>query len=358
MESNNPSAEDNLDVEAGRSRCNSIGGENKEQQQRLLRSALQKIRFLTLTPQEFAEGPGKSKLLNQTEAFHILMNISSSTASVPMPDGFTTTRDHRSIGSFEFRATQPLNVTPHDRMHLFEIPSAASSSSSASFIVPPCAVAEAIPMQAPPPPPPPTLDRSHSSPNVSNDLVQGNNSPGGEEAAVSRRYYCVRFIRTQTDCLNTSILDCSLTFSVDRSICVTGCQVPTQVLGGINIAEHRPTQDGNFPDRYSELLYAHLLDSLGSRLTYTHCTSRVRFDSMLEISFDRPVYIQKNKIYKIGVVFNKVGWYPMAQCVPHINVSNVGFTFCIGSNNDSVRDGLIRAIVFTFPNEIEARRGY
>lgn len=113
----------------------------------------------------------------------------------------------------------------------------------------------------------------------------------------------------------------------------------------------RCNTDGNFPERYSELLYAHLLDSVGARLTYTHCTARVRFDSTLEISFDRPVYIQKNKMYKIGVVFNKVGWYPMCVSVPHMTCTDVFFKFGVGSLNESVRDGLIRAIVFTFPRE-------
>lgn len=70
----------------------------------------------------------------------------------------------------------------------------------------------------------------------------------------------------------------------------------------------------SFTHRYSEILYAHILDAQGSRLTYTHCTSKVRFDSLLDISFDRPVFIHANKVYKLGVVFNKPGLYPMYQC--------------------------------------------
>lgn len=48
-----------------------------------------KIRFLTLTPQQFAEGPATSSLLTQAEKFAILMNISSPSTDVPMPVGFT-----------------------------------------------------------------------------------------------------------------------------------------------------------------------------------------------------------------------------------------------------------------------------
>lgn len=50
---------------------------------------------------------------------------------------------------------------------------------------------------------------------------------------------------------------------------------------------------------YPELLYAHLLDADGSRLTYTHFTSRVPFRSLIDLSFNRPVFIQRNKVGKV-----------------------------------------------------------
>lgn len=43
------------------------------------------------------------------------------------------------------------------------------------------------------------------------------------------KYYCLRTVVQQTDCLNTNVLDCSVTFSVDKNICVVGVQVPTQI---------------------------------------------------------------------------------------------------------------------------------
>lgn len=55
-----------------------------------VRDAIMKIRFLTLTPQQFAEGPATSNLLTQAEKFSLLMNISSPSTDVPMPAGFTT----------------------------------------------------------------------------------------------------------------------------------------------------------------------------------------------------------------------------------------------------------------------------
>lgn len=85
-----------------------------------------------------------------------------------------------------------------------------------------------------------------------------------------------------------------------RTVCVV--QVPTQAL---EVVEPRLSMAmGSMMGRpapcssasYTELLYAHLLDSDNSRLTYTHYTSRVWFGQLIEINFNRPVYIQRNKV--------------------------------------------------------------
>lgn len=68
---------------------------DKKSQRSVIGNSLTKIRFLTLTPQEFAEGPGRSSLLSKEEAFAILMNISSSNSEVPMPEGFSTNTQKR-----------------------------------------------------------------------------------------------------------------------------------------------------------------------------------------------------------------------------------------------------------------------
>ena len=57
---------------------------------------------------------------------------------------------------------------------------------------------------------------------------------------------------------------------------------------------------------YNELLYAHLLDGDGQRLTYTHFTAKVNWNSMIEITFNRSVKISANRVYRIGMVLNKV----------------------------------------------------
>lgn len=50
-------------------------------------------------------------------------------------------------------------------------------------------------------------------------------SPHGMCPNPRDKFYCRRSIVHQTDRLNNSILDCSVTFTVDRNICVIGIQV-------------------------------------------------------------------------------------------------------------------------------------
>jgi len=55
------------------------------------------------------------------------------------------------------------------------------------------------------------------------------NTSSGVVVREGPKYYCLRSVVQQTDCLNTNVLDCSVTFSVDKNICVVGVQVPTQI---------------------------------------------------------------------------------------------------------------------------------
>ncbi|XP_067205755.1 BTB/POZ domain-containing protein 6-B-like isoform X2 [Linepithema humile] len=66
-------------------------------------SALLKIRFLSLSSKEFADGIGVSPLLTRDEAFTILMNIPSKDI-VPMPEGFSTNRNRRNPNVINFQA--------------------------------------------------------------------------------------------------------------------------------------------------------------------------------------------------------------------------------------------------------------
>lgn len=47
------------------------------------------------------------------------------------------------------------------------------------------------------------------------------------------------------------------------------------------------------------------------------------------------------------MVLNKVGWYPMGVCTRRVKCEDSFFTFCVGQPNDTLRDGLIRSIIFS-----------
>ncbi|XP_076633011.1 BTB/POZ domain-containing protein 2 [Colletes latitarsis] len=263
-------------------------------------NALFKIRFLSLSPQEFAEGPGMSLLLTKDEAFAILMNILCTRNKAPMPEGFSTNA-HNRIKPLKISTTNKeyaLNVHVHGHHH----------------------------------------SRPKPIPYTGIKEISDDNLPVNRE----RPKYCMRSVLQQTDCANADTLDSSVTFIVDKSICILGIQVPTQILGAAINMNHVVNHDTS----YTEILYAHLLDSDGTRLTYTHLSTKVNINTLVEIMFNRPVYIRKNTVYRVGVVFNKIGWYPMGACNLSVSCDNVYFQFGIGDSANSVRDGLIRSIIF------------
>lgn len=145
--------------------------------------------------------------------------------------------------------------------------------------------------------------------------------------------------------LNEQLVDCSLSFSVDSNVCIYGIEIPTQLM-----PEHLEQLSASQPvhQTYSELIYAFLQDSDGCRLTYTHFTARVAWQSSMEVIFNRPVYITPNKTYKIIVVLNKVGKYPMYVTSRFTPIDYLTFNFSL----DRPRDGLIKAIIFGCPSQL------
>lgn len=251
-----------IDVDVGEGPSNQCDGPNRRSESPTFRDALKKVRFLLLTPKQFAENVPRANLLSTEESFAILMNISSGDINTikPMPEGFTTSRKARSINQ-----TPSASVSHAPLVNYYN-----ENSNDGNFLSLTGSTSQAQP-------PTPYYVNNF---NVGNFHVRSRNptsrfrehpphaAPGREvlmDATETRRFYCVRTIREQIDYFNTSVSDCALTFSVDRNICITGIQVSTQVLG------EQSMQAGNLPERYSELLYAHLLDSYGTRLTYTHC---------------------------------------------------------------------------------------
>lgn len=283
-----------------------------------IRDAVKKIRFLTLTPQQFAEGPARTNLLTQSEAFAILMNISTSNSVYPMPEGFSMNKNSRV--PFDSRSPSPPSRTdPPSRQ----------------------AIAVSVPQHAPVPS---NQNNRPQTPALSPDIHYQPESPNfnyfqvlrDQRMAEERRIFsCIRTINHIREVQNRSVLDCSFTFSVDRNVSILGLQMYTQI------------KPSSIADRYSEIIYAHLLDSHGSRLTYTHSNQRVPYDSFNDILFDRPMFIQSNKVYKIGVVLNKIGFYQEHEVQGVVRSSNITFTFSTGNPNDTCREGLIRGIIYS-----------
>ncbi|XP_071634206.1 BTB/POZ domain-containing protein 2 isoform X3 [Temnothorax longispinosus] len=314
-------------------------------------NALLKIRFLSLTPQEFAEGPGMSPLVTKDEALAILMNILCTGNKTPMPEGFCTNSNSRAKlvkqphpAVFGSTNTGKTHTLPGYRDTYREMMTSRHIFAPYGNLNTCISVRSGFLNDGEP--------SSSTMRNTSPILVDASinkdsgNLPNTSSTVVVRegpKYYCLRSVVQQTDCLNTNVLDCSITFSVDKNICVVGVQVPTQIAAASNFT-HAIDADTS----YTEILYAHLLDCDGTRLTYTHFTTKANFGTLVEITFNRPVYIQKHKVYRVGVVFNKAGWYPVGVCAQNMSCDSVFFSFGVGNTAHAIRDGLIRSIVFTY----------
>lgn len=140
--------------------------------------------------------------------------------------------------------------------------------------------------------------------------------------------------------INEQLVDCSLSFSVNSSVSIYGMFIPTQMLPE-NVEQPTSRQ----PFDYSELIYSFLQDSDCCRLTYTHFTARVQCNDSVEVLFNRPVIITPHKTYKIVVVLNKVGRYPLFYISPQVDSNHITFTF----GREGGRLGLIRTIIFDHP---------
>ncbi|KAF0298472.1 BTB/POZ domain-containing protein 2 [Amphibalanus amphitrite] len=172
--------------------------------------------------------------------------------------------------------------------------------------------------------------------------------PGG-----SRRL-CARPILGEPHQLIRCQEEASLTLSVDRPVHTLGIMVPSQVTDiptdWLPSQSLRNTPGANLnygQNGYMELLYAYVADSDNQRLTYTHFTSRVNYNDLVEILFNRPVLMQPGRVYRIGLVLNKLGWYPMGVSTTQVHASGVTFSFGIGKPGDNVKNGLVRKIVFS-----------
>ncbi|XP_063828418.1 BTB/POZ domain-containing protein 2-like [Ostrinia nubilalis] len=71
-------------------KCNNVDSETLD-----IRKVLQKIRFLSLTPTEFAKGRAATTVLSDSDACAILANIAYDKSSTKMPAGFSLRKDPR-----------------------------------------------------------------------------------------------------------------------------------------------------------------------------------------------------------------------------------------------------------------------
>ncbi|KAK4005709.1 BTB/POZ domain-containing protein 2-like [Daphnia magna] len=249
------------------------------------------IRFLTMTNEEFASSPAMSGILTQEESFAVLMNISCRD-KWQMPSQLSSSRQSRYTApySLSFGENSPGNRSP-------------SSSCGRSV--------ETAPVLS---------------------------SPG--------RIYCYRRVEGEALVHNTGILDCAVALTVDRNICIQGIVISSQ-------SNHTDSTNCDPSGGYTELLYCHLLDRDGTRLTYSHFSGRSPRRSSIDVFFNRPVYVQRNREYRICVVLNRCGYYPLGTGSSWVMTQGVHFRFGSSSTdpfplNDGIRDGFIRGVIFSF----------
>ena len=184
----------------------------------MLKKAVKKIRFLTMTPQQFAEGPARSKLLQQHEALAILIKISSpSINDCPMPEGFCSSRCSRNY--FDQRGQRDFAgfgaVAPNHFLGAGNLCNFAPMDASMDHVQQQILISNRNC----------NLAANNAGPKpregASLSLVAG---VGDSDVATNdtRRSYCVRTVNPQFDYRNTSVTDCGLTFQVDTNIWITG----------------------------------------------------------------------------------------------------------------------------------------
>lgn len=82
----------------------------------------------------------------------------------------------------------------------------------------------------------PTVSENEARKDAEN-LSANNSSSSAVIEGMSRqgpKFYCLRPVVQLSECLNTNVLDCSVTFCVDKNICVLGVQVPTQIVVAVS----------------------------------------------------------------------------------------------------------------------------
>ncbi|XP_075212363.1 BTB/POZ domain-containing protein 6-B-like [Lycorma delicatula] len=247
--------------------------------------AVQKLRFLTMKPSEFSTIPAKSQLLQQSEAFAILMNLCSDKENFPMPVSFSTSITPRYKVMNEIVNFQP-NYCERTILQQTAIHNFGNSESSLSFKVNRDVLILGIQVHSQ------VLAQSHSQNMFTSYKDLALNHPNG-------------------------LLNCTFQGHGEEN----------------NTGNHKdPSQNTT----YRESLYAQLLGDDNSCITFCHFQKSVHWNKILDVHFNVPYKVINNKTYKVNVILRKSGWYPMGKYIHSTNTCGpVTFTFSNEENQQS-----------------------
>lgn len=98
------------------------------------------------------------------------------------------------------------------------------------------------------------------------------------------------------------------------------------------------------------MVYCHLMDCESVRLTHAHFKGVAEERSTTEVLFNRPVYVLRHREYRLCVVLNRHGVYPLGAASSGVAAHGVRFRFgpLFGDGpGEGVRDGFIRGLIFS-----------
>ncbi|KAK7590688.1 hypothetical protein V9T40_002301 [Parthenolecanium corni] len=252
------------------------------------KSALKKIRFLTMSVSEFAEVPAQSQLLTKDESFAILLNISSTQTKYPMPEGFCTSRIPR--------------INPSHKI---------------------VCLAKRIQVKRP----------------IKNPTVQIN---------CGNLKDTLRFIANDNlTLLGIKIRTQRIHISIDTASEESSLYVRDPLIDRENGASaSNANSNETTKSVYREFLIMYVKEIRNpSNSWFTHFTSLVEHDSSADIMFTTPAVIIRGHEYELGVTLSKDGYYPVGLFDRLIEqFSEDGVQFILSGNTTTA---FIQSLIFT-----------
>ncbi|XP_065225720.1 BTB/POZ domain-containing protein 2 [Planococcus citri] len=256
---------------------------DEEKLKSLAKPGLQRIRFLAMDISDFADGPAESPLLTKDESYAIFKKLSSFHNKHPLPEGFSTVRT-------------------------------------------------------------PRINPSKKVVNLQNKL------------------YVQREIKTPVLQMNNSTLKDSLHFIANEDITLLGVQIPTQIryvtmntssddsslyvyhsTYSSNAGTSQDTSRDKF--KYRELLIMHVKEIRNSENSwFTHFTSLVEHNSVMNVMFTTPAVIKRGYEYELGVSLNKEGYYMIGSFDHAVEKYADNVQFIVSGNSNSA---FVTSLIFT-----------